>query len=801
MSEDTFVDAAFDTLLADAFRRYAADAPTEVEPYELTRAVSAAHPRRGAAARIPGMRLAQVPAWLLLVGMLIVAVGALAVGGALLRFVETPVMPVPTVGPPAVAPPAPAPTSTPAASSVPSDAAVADLAVGPDGAVWAATGRGVVHWDPFTGTSTRYGQADGLVATGVEHVAVGADGVVWVDAPGWLARFDGRWTSFTEFGGIQVSEIGDVAIGPGGTLWVAARTGGPASSPALLRYDGTWSAIPIPDDLAPIASLAVGPNGTVWAGTFLGPGVVAWEGRGWKTYTRENAGLPGVSNTPAVAPDGTVWVSLPPQGCRVTADSSVTCDVPAAGVARFDGSTWTAYTTADGLGSDEAYPVVGPDGTVWAIGDSVASRFDGARWTAYGADIQGAGPWNAAVAPDGSLWFGTPTGVARFDGSVVTRLAAPETPPPAGLPPLTLVPQAEPAVIQTALGDMRWQVFEVPLGHGLWPNVAATRFGLVAMDGPDLRWSVDGGTTWQGTTLSMGPGGLSPAGDDLVVYGAGAVRLAWDGERWTEAGRLEFAGPVVGGIEQVVTGPRGTVMTTWSSAGPSVLFSADGQHFVPAVRGPDPAKLTQNVPTPRACLTVASGAGSGSIGAVLATADGFVALTPVRPGDWANRPDCSPVLWFSADGLTWDLVDGPSPFGTDAWVTGVAARGGRFVAVGGTGSGHSFNGAYSPNGALWVSDDAVTWTRGSPYPPGAADASYVIAAGELGWMFVAGSGGGWVSTDGLAWQPLPGGRPAMPTGYLSPQAAVGPNAVVVGGWGLAGGGASVELLAVGTTVP
>jgi ligand-binding sensor domain-containing protein len=62
-----------------------------------------------------------------------------------------------------------------------------------------------------------------------------------------------------------------------------------------------------------------------------------------------------------VAPDGALWFG--------------TWD----GVSRFDGQTWTTYTTKDGLTND----------SVEAI----------------------------AVAPDGALWFGTGGGVSRYEPS------------------------------------------------------------------------------------------------------------------------------------------------------------------------------------------------------------------------------------------------------------------------------------------------------------------------------------------------------------------------------------------------
>jgi sugar lactone lactonase YvrE len=101
-------------------------------------------------------------------------------------------------------------------------------------------------------------------------------------------------------------------------------------------------------------------------------------------------------NAIEIAPDGAVWISVRGNGLAryaggaiqahytVTAAPDGTVRVGALdGASRFDGSTWTTFTTADG----------GPSKSN-GLADNIAQAI--------------------VVASDGSLWFGTYSGVSRY---------------------------------------------------------------------------------------------------------------------------------------------------------------------------------------------------------------------------------------------------------------------------------------------------------------------------------------------------------------------------------------------------
>lgn len=130
---------------------------------------------------------------------------------------------------------------------------IKDLAFAPDGTAWAATGLGVVHWDPAGGAATLYDRDDGLPGQEVDLIEVGADRTILVSGRDRMATFDGTWTVAPDLGGVY-----GLAVGPDGTAWAL-------DSSSLLRHDGSWSRIGLPESLASIGPLVAAGDGSVWA--------------------------------------------------------------------------------------------------------------------------------------------------------------------------------------------------------------------------------------------------------------------------------------------------------------------------------------------------------------------------------------------------------------------------------------------------------------------------------------------------------------------------------------------------------
>jgi hypothetical protein len=646
---------------------------------------------------------------------------------------------------------------------------VREVAVAADGAIWAATGGGVVRWQTPTGPPTVFVESDGLPSRTVGFVAASEDGSVWAAGDRWVARYDGAW-AVTDRESIPDGDVGDLAVGPDGMAWIAV--GGD-----LLRLvEDTWAAVdppPVQGASPWTGSLAVAPDGAVWASPNSGEGdsaeVLAYDGR-WTEYTQAD-GLAGRTSTVAVSGDGTVWIGG--DGLFTMTGEVLS---PPSGVSRFAEAKWTVFTTQDGLVADDADVAAGSGGTVWAVSSEVdpkgISRFDGSRWAAF-PDLGGRGR-GAAVDADATLWMPSDDGVIGFDGTDATRLAvSPEqAPPPESLPGFTLTAAkgVDPLRTSTSIGDLEWTTYEFPPGEEMYLALG-TAHGPVAVPMGDsrLNWSTDN-VTWAGTTTSIEPWRLIRAGDDVVVFDGGAVQYAWDGAAWVEAARLD-----VQDASRMAFGPRGAVAAEGSGSGVTYSFAPDSVHFAPATSGPSKEVLTG---TDSRCTSLGSGPGD-TPGPLLATSTGFVALTASNPGKWNESSTCSPVVWTSPDGDEWALVSAESPFGAGSTVDYVAQRDGRFVATGTSAARPSPAGG---NAAVWTSGDGITW-QAADLDVGNAQ-GLTVSSGALGWVITGATFTAevlrdlmWTSPDGVVWDgpyPLPTG---FGTGWLPLQLAIGTDSI------------------------
>lgn len=441
-----------------------------------------------------------------------------------------------------------------------------------DGATIWLLGEGrLVRFEPGTGDARKWTIADDLAfAAGAITPARG--GGVWLlgSSTGGRAL---RWFDGSTFRDVveAPADVTAAVEAPDHGLWVATTDG------SVHRWDGrAWSRLddraPLPD--ARITAIAVDAGGSVWIGWAQGPwpggsGMVEhFDGVTWRTYDAADAPpLGGMVWTISPFADGTVWVATD------------------AGLARFDGSTWSTFVPSEGGPRFATSAAAGPDGAIWVaagdpddgavtVGRLVPAGLDGPDWTTYGpADgLPGSNEtgWVTAwmVPSRDTVYVATGAGLLRLVGDRWER-ARPATPP---------VDPGWLAALMPVSRDEAWAGTEGGLWHfrdGVWSQYddgvtadgggagavhdleidvhgnafAATDAGVLRL--ADGRWTViderPAGAVAIGPDISVWVSPLEPGGDLRV--------LRFDEGRWSA---IDVAAPPLGSVGDLAAGPGGT---------------------------------------------------------------------------------------------------------------------------------------------------------------------------------------------------------------------------------------------------
>ena len=169
------------------------------------------------------------------------------------------------------------------------------------------------------------------------HMIPGAVGAVMFATAAGAVLYDSdekNWYVYDTDNSELVSDnVTAVAVGAGGGLWFGTANAGLSRTLNPLQ----WEHYGVSHGLGSnnIRDILVASDGTVWVAT---AGGVSWlQDGGFSTANVVNAGLPS-NSVRALAEDsqGHIWIATD------------------GGVGRFDGTTWTTYSTADGLASNNA---------------------------------------------------------------------------------------------------------------------------------------------------------------------------------------------------------------------------------------------------------------------------------------------------------------------------------------------------------------------------------------------------------------------------------------------------------------
>ncbi len=322
--------------------------------------------------------------------------------------------------------------------------------------LWVASSEGVLTVERATGKLVRsYTTHEGLLVDYVFAVSTDRRGTTWLGTnSGGLARVDGdRVRTFHVRDGLADPWVYNMAYQRDGTMWIGTWNGvnrfDPSGCSATRVEDSDLHSAPsaqcgfttyrVEDGLINrwVYAVAIDRDDAVWFGTE--GGVSRFDGHTWKSWTHAD-GL-GAPNTARLkASDNTGFgtltagnqhrhdlTALDPEGRETYNENYVFAllidpqgvkwvGTWGGGVARFDGRTWTNFTTQDGLAGNVVYAIAqDPTGRLWFGTNHGLSTYDGRMWSSVAPSERytGGDVYAVAIDPDRSVWIGYRGGVAR----------------------------------------------------------------------------------------------------------------------------------------------------------------------------------------------------------------------------------------------------------------------------------------------------------------------------------------------------------------------------------------------------
>jgi ligand-binding sensor domain-containing protein len=298
--------------------------------------------------------------------------------------------------------------------------------------MWVGTSVGALEIDVVHRTvRNTFTRKDGLANEYVFAIGVGGDGRTWFGTnAGGVSTYDakGQWKVYFPMHGLADYWIYSFAFDKKGGAWIGTWDGA-----NYVGADGKFVTYRTELINVWVYGLDIDAKGNVWFGTE--GGVTMFDGTKWTSWTHkdglgaENAeALPRSANTGLgtrsrhdLAVEATGQETYNPNYVFSTlADRSgkaMWFGTWGGGVSRFDGQTWTSFSTKDGLAGNIVYSMAqGPDGGMWFGTNRGVSHYDGSRFVNYTRSdgLLGDNVYAIAFDPQGSPWFGTKGGVSRL---------------------------------------------------------------------------------------------------------------------------------------------------------------------------------------------------------------------------------------------------------------------------------------------------------------------------------------------------------------------------------------------------
>ena len=311
--------------------------------------------------------------------------------------------------------------------------------------LWVGTSGGVIKYNLKTDDYRLYDIRNGLLANGIFHLSKLHGNIVAGTYGGGFGILDGatdQWKIYNIPQGLGDAFVYDLVEADNGDIWVATWSGANRVRGGNLDDRSYWDLFTVantqgglPNDW--VYALVKGRQGDVWFATE--GGLAHFKDGLWTNWQHEDGlGAPyelvrdqiQFKNDPAqyskhharqktemglqnvdVAYNPNYIVAL-----LMDSDGVIWAGTWGGGLARFDGATWTNYTTADGLPGNHVFALhQGPKGKLWiGTSDGLARRdAEGFKVFTTADGLFSNTVFSMATTQDGSSWIGSFGGVAR----------------------------------------------------------------------------------------------------------------------------------------------------------------------------------------------------------------------------------------------------------------------------------------------------------------------------------------------------------------------------------------------------
>lgn len=314
---------------------------------------------------------------------------------------------------------------------------------------WIGTSGGVIRYDISNDTYKVFdNRVEGILSNGVFHVSKLGDRIVAGTYGGGMSLFDPKteqWKNYNIPDGLADQFVYELLKVSNGDVWIATWSGANRIRGGDIDDASKWEMFTVENTHGGLPNRWVygveeGKHGEMWFATE--EGLARYMNDTWQNWKHtDGLGAPlelvkddiKFTNDPGKASQHhaqlkseqgleNVDVAYNPNyiiSLKVDRDGIVWCGTWGGGLARFDGTAWRNYTTADGLPANHIFMLyIDPQGQLWIGTSKGLARFnkDSDDFTVMTTSdgLFANNVFSMASAADGTLWVGSFGGAARI---------------------------------------------------------------------------------------------------------------------------------------------------------------------------------------------------------------------------------------------------------------------------------------------------------------------------------------------------------------------------------------------------